>query len=62
MNTYDLTRTEVSLISDALNLFESSLIERFHAAQGPAEKKSLEQMMQDVGLLGLYFAHERAQS
>ena len=60
MNTYQLTRTEVNLIAEALNVFELALIERFHSAQGPAEKKSVEHLMQEVGLIGLYLTHERA--
>jgi hypothetical protein len=59
MNTYQLTRAEVNLIAEALNSFESTLIERFHAAQGPAEKKSVEFLLQEVGLIGLYLTHER---
>ena len=59
MNTYQLTRAEVNLIAEALNAFETSLIERFHSAQGLAEKKSVEHMMQEVSLIGLYLTHER---
>ena len=60
MNTYNLTRAEVNLIAEALNTFETSLIERFHAAQGPAEKKSVERLLQEVGLIGLYLTLDRA--
>ena len=59
MNTYQLTRDEVNLIAEALNSFESTLIERFHAAQGPAEKKSVDFLLKEIGLIGLYLTHER---
>lgn len=59
MTTYQLTRTEINLIGEALNAFETSLIERFHAAQGPAEKKSIEHLLQEISLIGLYLTHER---
>ena len=59
MNTYTLTQSEVNLIAEAINVFESSLIQRYHAAQGPSEKKSVENLLQKVGLIGLYLTHER---
>ena len=59
MNAYHLTRAEINLILEALNTFESSLIDRFHSAKGPAEKKSVELLLQEVGLIGLYLTHER---
>jgi hypothetical protein len=59
MNTYQLTRDEVNLIVEALNSFESTLIERFHAAQGSAEKKSVDFLLKEIGLIGLYLTHER---
>ena len=55
MKTYTLTKYDITMLDDALNLLESTLIDRVQKPSiGAAEKKMLENRLEQLGLLSLY--------
>jgi hypothetical protein len=61
MKTYTLSKYDITMLDEALNLFESTLIERHQFPSiGPAEKKMLENRLEHLGLLSLYL-HKKSE-
>ena len=61
MKTYTLTKYDITMLDDALNLLESTLVDRVQRPSiGPAEKKMLENRLEQLGLLYMYL-HKKSQ-
>ena len=61
MKTYTLSQYDITMLDDALNLLESTLVDRVQQPSiGPAEKKMLENRMEQLGLLSLYL-HKKSE-
>lgn len=61
MKTYTLSQYDITMLDDALNLLESTLVDRVQQPSiGPAEKKMIENRLEQLGLLSLYL-HKKSE-